>query len=47
MDRTGDALKVLSDFALITGGANVATVEMSYTTTLGQAAGKIPILIII
>ena len=39
LDRTGDALKVFSDFALITGGANVATVEMTYATTLGQAAG--------
>lgn len=40
LDRTGDALKVFSDFALITGGANVATVEMTYATTLGQAAGE-------
>ena len=39
LDRTGDALKVFSDFALITGGANVATVEMTYATTLGQTAG--------
>ncbi|NDH73980.1 MAG: hypothetical protein EBY53_05540, partial [Rhodobacteraceae bacterium] len=39
LDRTGDALQVFSDFALITGGANVATVEMTYATTLGQAAG--------
>ncbi len=39
LDRTGDALKVFSDFALITGGANAATVEMTYATTLGQAAG--------
>jgi len=39
LNRTGDALKVFSDFALITGGANVATVEMTYATTLGQAAG--------
>ena len=30
---------MFSDFALITGGANVATVEMTYATTLGQAAG--------
>ena len=45
VDRTGDTLSVFSDFALIMGGSNVATVEMTYATTLGNGAGDYGITI--
>lgn len=38
--RTDDQVKVFSDFALISGGSDVASVEMTYSSTLGQRAGE-------
>ena len=45
LNRSGDSLKIFSDFALISGGASVSSVEITYSTVLGSAAGTYGIII--
>lgn len=45
VNRTGDDLHLSGDFALLSGGANVATLEMSYDSRIGSAAAELGVRI--
>ncbi|MEP4987721.1 MAG: AsmA family protein, partial [Paracoccaceae bacterium] len=45
IDRTGEDLRLSGDFALLSGGADVATLEMNYDSRLGSAAAELGVRI--
>lgn len=40
LTRTGDELQLSADLAVLSGGADVATVEMNYTSVIGDTAAE-------
>ncbi len=45
VNRTGDDLRLSGDFALLSGGANVATLEMNYDSHIGSSAAELGVRI--